>query len=75
MSLQFNPHSQWLVRGTGPASGPTVEFFQLLELAGGALRTDEGAEDDLVALREALGDAYGFAIENVEGDGADCAGW
>jgi hypothetical protein len=75
MSLQFNPHSEWLVRGTGPASGPTIEFFQLLELAGGALRTDEGAEDDLIELREALGDAYGFAIENVQGDGADCAGW
>jgi hypothetical protein len=75
MSLQFNPHSQWLVRGVGPDSGPTVAFFELLELAGASPRTDEAAEDDLVALRDALAEAYGFAPENVEGDGADCGGW
>jgi hypothetical protein len=75
MSLQFNPHSQWLVRGVGPDSGPTIAFFELLELAGAAPRTDDAAEDDLVALRDALAEAYGFAPENVEGDGADCEGW
>lgn len=75
MSLQFSPHSPWLVRGNGAESGPTLEFLELLELAGGAPRTDEDAEDALIALREALGDAYGFALANVQGDGADCAGW
>jgi hypothetical protein len=75
MSLQFNPHSQWLVRGNGVDSGPTLAFLELLELAGPSPRTDETAADDLIALRDALGEAYGFAAENLEGDGEGCTGW